>query len=738
MFKYSTNPQITPDLSKDKAATYSRGWVSKTASFDKTVLTDIIRTQAYCPSYFSDGHKVKDSVTEVHNIILDFDKGDPTYDEMLEKIKYWNFSAVLHTTRSHQTQQPPAIKIDKFRVIIPLANPISRLDLEYLKLRTDILDKFGKNIDPSTFDSNRFFAAAPNADVYVHEVRKTNSPTEIQFLDFSALNVSPAIQKTPGRPPKLFKEIIAQDNEVLTSTKNKKYFSHTLFIKLKNLTQVKVSSIETKSEIFCPFCDPKARSNPNSANAFIDINPAGIYYIYCSSESMTYWQEPTELDVTRSVLFWSSTMGKPVRVMNQDEADRRVNNTGSRIEIFKNDKDFENYCAQSKIQEHIEKYLPRREVIFDPTITAGLSPLYYNLFEASEYSRIDFEDAPVQELGNIIKFLSRHAPTIYAVFYNIFGDEVYITQFVNWLATILRSDNRKTATAWLITSETQGIGKDLIFKRILSPIFGPSQCQLLRGTSIGSRFNGTDQTCWLRGYNEVFAASDAKENSHRKEWLKNAITDDRQQIELKGKDDYSVKNFMNFILFSNNDTAIFLDKEDRRFSVVRNLKAKKIADTKLFKSLKQRGFEQLIEAELLEFSKLLYTLDYDELQANTALDTDAKRSLIHATVDEFELFAQALKTGDADYFQLDEVFPISRVNAPFAEHKTGDGIVLSEIAYGVYEDISHHKHIKGRYFTDISKKIFPNFTTKLVKRRLRLKKVLDVIEDNMRVYKYME
>lgn len=738
--KYSTNPKITPTLSKSESASMSYGWETREIPFTQEALHEMVTQQAYSASSFIDGHKIKDSITEIHNLILDFDKGDPTYEEQLKQMSRWNFCAFIHTTRSHQ-KEPQFL--DKFRIIIPLQDPISRIDLDYLKIRTDITEKFGKNIDQSTFEGNRMYVCAPNALSYCHVVKKTNSPQELQLLDFAQLNVSPQAIKKPGRPATLFKELLPGKTDVMTSSKSKKTFGKASYVTLKNKTQVQVQSLSQKTEIFCPFCDPRNRSNPDSANAFLDINQAGLYYIFCSSESTTFWQENTELNAKKSTLFWSSTVGRPIRVLTQEEADRRLNNAGSRIEIFKNDKDFENYCTQFNIAPNIEKFLPRREVIFDPTIEPGLSDLYFNLFESSDYEQIDFEDSyPIQLTESIIAYLTTYTPTIYSILYNILGEDIYVKHFINWLSTILRSKSRKVATAWLISSKTQGVGKDLVFKKILAPIFGEAQCQLLQGTAIGRRFNGQDQTCWIRGYNEVFAAGDPKENAHRKEWLKNAITDDKQQIELKGKDDYSIKNFMNFILFSNNETAIFLDKEDRRFNVIRNPKAKKIADSQIFKRLKQTGFEELIASEMLDFAKLLYTLDYNELEANTALDTEAKQALIEITADEFELFASALRNGDADYFQLDEVYPVGKQHPSIYNYQSLDGIALSDHAFEVYNNIKNHQYIKGNNFNDIIRKLFPNSTTKQTKKRLRLKKIIDIKEthDNIqtRVYRYQE
>lgn len=67
-------------------------------------------------------------------------------------------------------------------------------------------------------------------------------------------------------------------------------FNLTDMVKLSNNKSIMISDIKNKMPIFCPFCNHKKRSHA-TANAFVDINDRGNYYIYCSSENKTYWQE---------------------------------------------------------------------------------------------------------------------------------------------------------------------------------------------------------------------------------------------------------------------------------------------------------------------------------------------------------------------------------------------------------------------------------------------------------------
>ncbi|MFA8451808.1 MAG: hypothetical protein ACEPOW_14025 [Bacteroidales bacterium] len=53
-----------------------------------------------------------------------------------------------------------------------------------------------------------------------------------------------------------------------------------------------IKDIQDRTPIFCPFCDHTSehRSNPESANAFVNVNDAGSHYLYCSSENTIYWE----------------------------------------------------------------------------------------------------------------------------------------------------------------------------------------------------------------------------------------------------------------------------------------------------------------------------------------------------------------------------------------------------------------------------------------------------------------
>ena len=693
--KYSYHPEVTFELTKELGGKKSEGWILSETNWNETDLTNLVKTISYLPSKLKDGHKVKESVEEVYFLTLDFDKNDPTLEEFKEKWKKTKFSWFLHTTVNHQrtiSDEGENIEaIDKFRVIVPLSRTISLKELDAMK--EVWLEKFPK-IDKSCFDGNRYFKMNPNAITHLHNY--TDLEGNVVFLNPDDEKLK-AKKKKQGRPKK--EEItISLDDEITLEDGSSK---------------IKVKDVSGKTKIFCPYCDHSKRTHPHTHNAFIDLNEAGQYYIFCSSESKTYWQDSKEIDAAKSKLFWNESVGGPSMIGYES-----YNGDGP-LYIFKNAADFDNYCVQKNIDPNIRSYLPRREIIFNPGLKGGLNDKYYNLFEESEYMKKDYSTLPPLPLNQVVDELEKRCKIIYEIMINIFGEKEYLERFINWISFILK-ERTKSYTAWLITSNVQGIGKDLLFIRILMPLFGEKQSQLLNGNRIAKNFNKIDMNCFLRGYNEVFSAGNAKENLHRKESLKDLITAPYQSIEIKGVDTFQTHNFMNFILFSNSEHPIFLDDEDRRFNVIRNDDAKKVSDLSIYRGLKH--LQPDIENELNDFADIIFTLCYDKELANIPVETEAKNRLKALSKDEYAEFAEKLKAKDASCFLLEEVFPIT--------DKERDMGLKTDIAAMVEDMIDQHGAIPATYMSKICKYHFPHKTYRQNLERLKLK---GVVSDNRRI-----
>lgn len=280
--KYSYNPKITPDQSKKKAAKKAWGWKETSVSWDEKSLTNMVQNHSYLPSTLKDGHKVKESVNEVHFLPLDFDEG-PTISEFKRQATNWKFSWFLHTTTSHQKEKRTdkgeiSEPKDRFRVIIPFSVSISRDEM--IEQKDFWVQKFPK-IDSSYFEGERYYYQNASAETYLHNnVDESGNVVWLNPHDERLKVERNNINKKSTSTNETAEEVFNLDQEIT----------------LANKEIVKVKDIKQKERIFCPFCihDIHHRNNPESDNAFIDINSSGSYYISCSSESKTYWQEAAE------------------------------------------------------------------------------------------------------------------------------------------------------------------------------------------------------------------------------------------------------------------------------------------------------------------------------------------------------------------------------------------------------------------------------------------------------------
>ena len=683
--KYSYHPEITSDLSKEEGGKKNKGWILTETNWNEEDLTDLVKTTSYLPSKLIDGHKLKKNVEEVYFLTLDFDKNDPLMNEFIKNWDQTQFSWFLHTTVNHQkTLSDEGRSIDakdKYRVIVPLSRPISLKELESMK---DYWEEKFPLIDKSCFDGNRYFKMSPNAITHLRNFIDLEG--NVVFLDSDDLKIK---KKKLGRPKKEEETFSINDEVTLED----------------GTTREIIGNITSKTKIFCPFCDPAARTHPDKHNAFIDINDVGQFYIFCSSEDKTYWQDKKEIDAAKTKLFWNESVGGPSMIGYES-----YNGDGP-LYIFKNNGDFENYCVQNNIDPNIRSYLPRREIIFNPGLPDGLNEGYYNLFEETEYMRKDYSTLSPLALNQVVAELKSRCNVIYEVMNNIFGETEYLERFLNWIAYILR-ERTKSNTAWLITSDVHGVGKDLMFIRMLMPLFGKKQSQMMNGSRIAKNFNKIDMNCFLRGYNEVFSAGNPKENLHRKEMLKDQITAIYQSIEIKGVDTFQTHNFMNFILFSNSEHPIFIDEEDRRFNVIRNDNAMKVSDLSIYRG--EKYLEPDIAAELSDFADIIFRLEYDRELADTPIDSEAKNRLKSLSKDEYGEFAEKLKAKDAAWFLLEEVFPITDF-----EKEVGK----SDIAAMVEDMIEKDGAIPARYMSRICKYHFQYHNYKSILNRLELKGV---------------
>lgn len=176
------------------------------------------------------------------------------------------------------------------------------------------------------------------------------------------------------------------------------------------------------------------------------------------------------------------------------------------------------------------------------------------------------------------------------------GHEVHYNYTRKWLAHLIQYP-WKIGTA-LVLRGKQGTGKGT-FVETIGKLFGPHYAPLASLDKILGRFNAHLQNSILIFADEAIWGGNKKEVG----LLKSLITEPRLFIEGKGKDGYWIDNYKHLIVSSNEDWAVHLDPDDRRFFVL-NVSDKRKEDLpyfdKIYKQLENGGYEALMHDLLHE------------------------------------------------------------------------------------------------------------------------------------------
>ena len=171
-------------------------------------------------------------------------------------------------------------------------------------------------------------------------------------------------------------------------------------------------------------------------------------------------------------------------------------------------------------------------------------------------------------------------------------NEVHYKYVRKWMASVIQKPEL-LATA-LVLRGLQGTGKNK-FVEYFGQIFGKHFLTITSLNHIVGRFNSHLQNAYLILANEAIWGGDKREIGA----LKSIITDPTIFIEAKGKDGFQIKNCRHLIVCSNDDWAVPMDLDDRRFFVL-DVSSKHKEDTKYFKALHEQMSSEGVKALLYD------------------------------------------------------------------------------------------------------------------------------------------
>ena len=240
----------------------------------------------------------------------------------------------------------------------------------------------------------------------------------------------------------------------------------------------------------------------------------------------------------------------------------------------------------------LHSYNPFTTEILSPDNKTGLNS--YNIYEPADWQADNFyHSAPLPasagQVPQLIQDFLMHLVDQDLDSYN------YV---IDWLAHGLVGRNLTV----LATVGLPGIGKGTL-SQIMKKLFGDSNFAEVRGVEIfKGRFNGQLANKRLVFIDEAHIVAVEEYNRFK------VIVNDTMEIEAKGKDPVTVKNYGNYYAACNDTGSICLPKGDRRFSLI-NLTTTAIKDAEIRHHIGQDACNLLTDEIISDFA--CYLLSHD-------------------------------------------------------------------------------------------------------------------------------
>ena len=611
-----------------------------------------------------------------HSIMLDFDKGNPTTDDLIELQQKWEFDSYLFSSQNHQ--KPKKLKsgkteppVDRLRVLIPLSEPI-RDEFDRKAVQQAMVAQYN-NVDKTFMGQTRYFA---------------HGTTEVSSFvsDRGAMNwkIIPNLYeslKKKGRPSSTeqLKQTFRLDDTVLDG----------------NNIEYSISELPSDIPIFCLVCGKASFRKNGSHNAVKKINNEGFPFIYCSScdsrgmgfnGSGVYNLHPDDMykmktEQMDAFVFIDTLKSKYFGCCEEPGLDEHV-------------------IRDLKTREHVDQFREFHELPKPKAYPRARYELVFNSDNIVDYDngyvnkyippKVLINPVPNNNSGEMPKYIGHLIDHVFA------HDKIVMDHFINDFAYFIQY-RQKMTTAYLLQG-TEGTGKGVLMSLVIQEIFGHRYCSQTDQDAFGGQFNSflTDNVFVL--VNEVsgnFASSDYQ-NLSTIEKMKIAITDEHIQIEGKNKDRFNGKNVCSFMFATNRRHGLILGKGDRRFSVAPRQELK-IANTTWWPGY--RKLKQLIAGELQDFVWYMKHFRVDESKIATVIDNEPKQALQAMSVTTAEDFFDAVLRGDVDWLS-DNISSMSHYNWEQESHfdakqildglRYRKGIRIGEL-HTIYCAITHKK-----------------------------------------------
>ncbi len=404
---------------------------------------------------------------------------------------------------------------------------------------------------------------------------------------------------------------------------------------------IKVRDVKEKTVIFCPFCDPKERGNPESHNASIELNDTGEPSIYCASckskekgingsgvytldnnEAFLVQSKKLEVPVFRDILsdkYYIGDKSKRTGVFEYHSIAKMnipnaLKNRGMSIPDKYPEVEFD-YDFANRIRYDMDKGFVNRYVA--PGLLAEPNK---NVFVVPQYTKKVMQHI----VGN--------------------SQEVY-ESLINHLAHMVQT-GEKLRVAFLFQS-CPGTGKGIWFNYSLAQIFGRLYCTQIQHGSFIKEFNSFLEHNYCLLVDEV-EADFTNKGDRLARVLKQVIGDQHIAVESKGVDIKNGKINANLFFATNKRNGLTLEPSDRRF-IIGNWQNENAYEREWWTSDDEMAKQ--LKKEVPEFVGYLKTHKVDEKTLNRVVKNEARAVLIDLSKTNTTMFFDSVRNKDWDWLK---------------------------------------------------------------------------------------
>ena len=262
----------------------------------------------------------------------------------------------------------------------------------------------------------------------------------------------------------------------------------------------------------------------------------------------------------------------------------------------------------------------------------------YNLWQGFNYKNTgEYDNSKIKKWLNLI--------------HNIWadGDDDTYNYILNWFAQILQKPYSKNKVCLVLHSSVQGVGKSLILNMIGEIIGDDYYYSTSNLQNILGNFNGDAEGKLLVNLNETNWGGDKKMVGAFKEF----ITDESIVINRKNKNTYTIKNYSNTIITTNEDWIVSIDGNDRRFNIRECKNVKYDAEY----------YNEIADTPLQDIANFLYNRDITQYNPRDFIKSELHEAQVIKNFNSVESFYDNIlnKEINMNGWELDDEIPKTEI-----------------------------------------------------------------------------